>query len=309
MPTQSLDLQGHRGARGLMPENTLPGFSKALAIGVNTLELDCVITRDDVVVVCHDRQLNPDLARRNLEWVVAPGPVIRSLSYEELCEYEVGRIKPDTAYAERFPAQAPLDRVKIPRLSEVFALVKSLGADDVRFSIETKLHPLRPEQSPAPQAFAEMLLKEIDAAGMIDRTSVQSFDWRTLSVMQQLAPQIPTVYLSAQQSGEDTIGTASKTGSPWTNRIRYAEHGSVPRMVQAAGGKIWSPHQADLNAENIAEAHALGLGVVVWTVNDAAGIENMIDLGVDGIISDYPNRLRKVAESKGLPLPRVYGAA
>ncbi|HKO87589.1 MAG TPA: glycerophosphodiester phosphodiesterase [Burkholderiales bacterium] len=309
MPTQSLDLQGHRGARGLMPENTLPGFSKALAIGVNTLELDCVITRDDVVVVCHDRQLNPDLARRNLEWVVAPGPVIRSLSYEELCEYEVGRIKPDTAYAERFPAQAPLDRVKIPRLSEVFALVKSLGADDVRFSIETKLHPLRPEQSPAPQAFAEMLLKEIDAAGMIDRTSVQSFDWRTLAVMQQLAPQIPTVYLSVQQSGEDTIGTASKTGSPWTNRIRYAEHGSVPRMVQAAAGKIWSPHQADVNAENVAEAHALGLGVVVWTVNDAAGIENMIDLGVDGIISDYPNRLRKVAESKGLPLPRVYGAA
>lgn len=309
MSNRSLDLQGHRGARGLMPENTLPAFAKALEIGVSTLELDCAVTRDNVVVLSHGRRLNPDIARRDHEWIEPPGLAIRSLSYEALCAYEVGKIRPDSTYAERFPAQARLEKIRIPRLSDLFELVRTLGAEDVRFNIESKLHPLRPEESPAPNEFAQLLIAEIRAAGMAKRASIQSFDWRVLAAVQEQAPEIAPVYLSVQQSGEDTIGTASKTGSPWTNRIRYTEHGSVPRMVQAAGGKIWSPHQADLDEAKLAEAHALNLRVIVWTVNDAASMERLIDMGVDGIISDYPNRLRKVAESKGLPLPRAYATA
>lgn len=300
------DLQGHRGARGLMPENTLPGFAQALQIGVHTLELDCAVTRDDVLVLSHDRTLNPDITRREGRWIDAPGPAIRSLTYRELCAYDVGAIRPQSAYAERFPAQTVLQDVRIPRLEDLFGLVRDAGAEDARFNIETKLHPLRPEESLPPQAFAEALVAAIRAAGLAARCSIQSFDWRTLAAVQQLAPEIPTVYLSVQQSGEDTIGTASKTGSPWTNRIRYAEHGSVPRMVHAAGGQIWSPHQADLNEANLSEAHALGLRVIPWTVNDAATMEKLIGMGVDGLITDYPNRLRVVMEKKGLPLPKQY---
>jgi glycerophosphoryl diester phosphodiesterase len=303
---RKLDIQGHRGARGLLPENTLPGFAQALQTGVTTLELDCAVTRDDVLVVSHDRALNPDITRVGGRWLEARGPAIRTLSYAELAAYDVGAIRPDTSYFARFSAQTALENVRIPRLTEVFDLVAAVGAQDVRFNIETKIHPLRPEESLSPPAFAEALVGTIRAAGLAGRCSIQSFDWRTLAAVQEIAPDIPSVYLSVQQSGEDTIGTASKTGSPWTNRIRYAQHGSVPRMVAAAGGKIWSPHQDDVSPELLAEAHALGLRVVVWTVNDAAGMENMIDMGVDGIISDYPNRLRVVAERKGLELPAQY---
>lgn len=303
---RTIDIQGHRGARGLMPENTLPAFAQALQIGVTTLELDCAVTRDGVLVASHDRRLNPDITRRDGKWLESMGPAIRSLSYDELANYDVGAIRPDSPYFERFSAQTPMENLRIPRLTQIFDLVAAAGATTMRFNIETKLHPLRPEESLPPGPFAEALVAVVRDAGLADRCSIQSFDWRTLATVQAIAPEISTVYLSVQQSGDDTIGTASKTGSPWTNRIRYAEHGSVPRMVAAAGGRIWSPHQSDLSPELLAEAHALGLQVVVWTVNDAAGMESLIDMGVDGIITDYPNRLRVVAERKGLALPPQY---
>ena len=139
----TFDLQGHRGARGLMPENTLPAFAKALEIGVTTLELDTNITKDGVVVITHDPVLNPDLARLpDGKWLEMPadkGPYIFSLSYAELQKFDVGRIKPGTKYAERYPEQQSVDGTRIPRLADLFALVRKSGNENVRFNIETKL--------------------------------------------------------------------------------------------------------------------------------------------------------------------------
>ena len=289
-----------------MPENTLSAFARAMEIGVHTLELDCAMTRDGVLVVSHDMRLNPDLTRFEGEWLDSLGPAIFSLDYEKLCSYDVGAIRPDSGLAERFPAQVAMRDVRIPRLREVFELAARYEAATLRFNIETKIHPLQPHLGPSVDVFAQALIAEIRAAGLQSRSTIQSFDWRTLAAVQQSAPEIDTVYLTVQQSGEDTIGTASKTGSPWTNRIRYLEHGSVPRMVNAAGGRIWSPHWADLNADSLNEAHALGIRVIPWTVNNEADMRKLIELGVDGLISDYPNRLRNVAGSMDCELPPQY---
>ena len=138
---------------------------------------------------------------------------------------------------------------------------------------------------------------------MAARTAIQSFDWRTLSVVQREAPEIPTVYLSAQQPWQDNIRSGD-SASPWTAGLHVGGFGnSVPRMVKAAGGAVWSPYFGEVTADSVDEAHSLGLLVVVWTVNEPADMHRMIELGVDGIISDYPDRLRQVAGAAGIRLP------
>jgi glycerophosphoryl diester phosphodiesterase len=302
---QAFDLQGHRGARGLAPENTLPAFAKALSLGVTTLELDVGITRDGVVVVHHDRDLNPDITRgADGKWLDGRGPAIASLAYEELSRYDVGRLKPGTEYAKRYPAQRPSDGARVPRLADLFALARKAGNREVRFNIETKLSPLAPGQTLAPEPFARALLADIRKAGMENRVSIQSFDWRTLALVQKEAPDVPTVYLSARQSWTDNILADAPEGSPWTAGQQFRDHGSVPKMVRAAGGRIWSPFFGELDAAALAEARALGLRVVVWTVNAPEHIRRMLDLGVDGIISDRPDLVRAEMAARGMPLPR-----
>jgi glycerophosphoryl diester phosphodiesterase len=299
-----VELQGHRGARGLAPENTLPAFLAALRVGVHVLELDVGLTRDGVVVIGHDPTLNPDIVRdADGRFLEARGPAIASLSFAELQRYDVGRIKPGTRYAGLYPAQQGADGVRMPRLADLFALVKERGDTSVRFNIETKLSPLAPQQTAAPEVMARALIDAVRAAGVAARTTIQSFDWRTLAVVQKEAPDIPTVYLSAQQNWLDNIGAGKPEPSPWTAGIAFAAHGSVAKMVKAAGGRIWSPFFGDLDAAKLAEAKALGLKVVVWTVNDPAQIERMLELGVDGVITDRPDLAREVMQRRGLPLP------
>src|SRR5687768_1094249 len=218
----ALDIQGHRGARGLLPENTLPAFARALEIGVTTLELDCAITKDGVVVVSHDPVLNPDIARGpDGQWLPA-GPAIWSLTYDELQRYDVGRLNPARAYGKRWPDQQPVDGTRIPRLADVFALVAKSGNDTVRFNIETKISPVAPQQTTGPEDFARKLIAAVRAGGMARRTAIQSFDWRTLAVVQKEAPEIPTVYLTAESGSAANL---SRSGdSPWTAGIRYRDH-------------------------------------------------------------------------------------
>ena len=259
------DLQGHRGARGHAPENTLPGFERAIAIGVDTLELDVGVTRDGVVVIHHDRRLNPDLARGpDGQWVGAPAPTIFSLSYQDLQRYDVGRIRPGSEYARRLPHQKPVDGTRIPRLEELFARAGSA----VRFNIETKLVPEASEETLGPEPFARTLIAEVRKAGVAARTTIQSFDFRTLAVVQREAPEIATAYLTSGTKGE-----------------------AVPRMVHEAKGAIWSPNFQDLDPRALAVARELGVRVVAWTVNDPADIARVLGMKVDGIISDYPDRV------------------
>ncbi len=299
----AFDLQGHRGARGLAPENTLASFEVALKHGVTTLELDIAITRDGVLLVHHDLTLNPDITRNAQgRWLDKPSAPIHTLSWVELQTYDVGRLKPGTRYASNYPDQQPIDGTRIPRLADLFDLVKRGGHDGVRFAIETKTNPLLPEATVAPERFADAVVDEIRKAGMQHRTQILSFDWRTLAHVQRIAPEIPTVYVTAQQRWLDNIGADSRQASPWTAGLRYGDHGSVPKMIKAAGGKFWSVYFGDLSAANVQEAQALGLKVLVWTVNDAATMNRMLDLGIDGMITDRPDIARAVLRERRIEL-------
>jgi glycerophosphoryl diester phosphodiesterase len=306
LPAAAFDLQGHRGARGLAPENTLPAFAAALSLGVSTLELDTGVTRDGVVVIHHDPALSPDLTRGpDGRWLAERGPAIHALDDAELARYDVGRLNPAREYARRYPEQIPVDGTRVPRLSALFALVARSGNERVRFNIETKIDPRAPQLTLPPAQFARALIAEVRAAGMAARTSIQSFDWRTLAVVQAEAPEIATVYLSAQQRWLDNVAAGEAGRSAWTAGVQLAQHGSVPRMVKAAGGRVWSPFYGDLDAAGLAEARSVGLSVVVWTVNAPADIARMINLGVDGIISDRPDLVRAEMQRRGMPLPQA----
>lgn len=303
--TPGFDLQGHRGARGLWPENTLAGFRRTLEVGVVTLELDCGLTKDGVVVVSHDTVLNPDFTRgAGGRYLESAGPALATLTFDELRQYDVGRIKPGSDYAARFPEQRPVDGERIPRLADVYALVAKSGNRKVRFNVETKIDPLQPQLSAEPGPFVKALIAVIREAGMESRTTVQSFDWRTLVLVRELAPEIATVALTDQQPGEDSMEVGKPGASPWLGGLDVDDYGgSVPKAVVAIGAKTWSPHALDLTPGAIAEAQDLGLAVIPWTVNDPADMERAIDAGVDGLITDYPDRLRALLESKGIAVP------
>ncbi len=298
----AVEIQGHRGARGLAPENTLTGFRRALAIGVDVLELDVVTSADGVLMVNHDLRLNPARTRDGEgKWISEALPM-NSLSAAAIKTFDIGRIDPGSRYAGRFPDQTAADGARVPALEEVFKLIGQVPG--VALNIETKLAPAHPALSLPPAAFADKLVRAVRKAGLSARVSIQSFDWRTLQRVQKVAPEIPTVYLSAAQPWLDTVEAGQAGASPWLAGFDADNHGgSLPRLIKAAGGAIWSPYHRDLTAAALAEARQLGLRVVVWTVNKEADMSRLIDIGVDGIITDYPDRLRQVLASMGRPLP------
>ena len=283
-----------------MPENTLPAFEHALALGVDTLELDIGVTADGVVVIAHDPYLNPLIVRDAAGQFLpaGKGPLLKSLTFARLQAYQLGRIQPGTPYATTFASQQGRDNIRFPTLASLFERVKALGANDVRFNIETKVDPSRPDDTVSPEAMTRALLQVVRDAGMVARVSIQSFDWRSLQLVQQLEPRIPTVYLTIQTANADNVRDG------WTAGFKLADHGSVPRMVKAAGGAVWSPNGGAVTEALVKEAQALGLKVVPWTINTPADLDRMIGWGVDGLITDYPDRLRDVMDKRGMPLPK-----
>jgi glycerophosphoryl diester phosphodiesterase len=162
---------------------------------------------------------------------------------------------------------------------------------------------LEPDATTTPEDFARKLIAAIRAGGMEQRAVIQSFDWRTLQVVQKEAPAIPTVFLTVEKGFMDGI-QRDKPSSPWTAGFHVSRYGgSIPRMVKAAGGAVWSPYYAETTREQVKEAQALGLKVVVWTVNAPSDMRRLIEWGVDGIISDRPDLLRRTAGEMGVSLP------
>ena len=266
-----IDVQGHRGARGYLPENTLPSFARALELGVTTLELDVAVTRDGVVVIHHDRGLNIDIARGpDGHWVDVPIPINR-LTYAELQRYDVGRLRPGSAYARHFPQQQPLDGTRIPRLADLFQMTQANRT--IGFNIEPKMDDDALDETLPAAPFARALIAEVRKAGVQKRTTVQAFHWPLLKVVEREAPEMPTVYCTEGK-------------------------GSDPARVQAAGGKIWSPDYQMLTPEKIPAARKSGMKITVWTVNEPADIARVIDMGVDGIASDYPDRVIELVKKR-----------
>jgi glycerophosphoryl diester phosphodiesterase len=262
----AFDLQGHRGARGLLPENTLPSFQKALDLGVDTLECDMAITSDSVVVLYHDLWLNPDITRGpDGQWLEKRGKAIVEMTYAELQKYDVGRIKPGTDYAREFPDQVGIDGARIPRLADLFELVKKSGNPKVNINCETKVNPYQVQATYAPDDFARLVMAEIRKSGMAQRTMVHSFHCDTLQLIQKEAPEIRTVYVVNQRSIDARQGGGDR--SPVNH----------PLVTTAM----------------LEEARALGVVVIPWTVNDVPTIRKLLDMGVDGIISDRPDLVQQ----------------
>lgn len=298
---KAFDLQGHRGARGLLPENTLPAYEEALRIGVSTLELDVGVSSDGVVVISHDRALNPEITRdAQGQWLNAP-ILVNSLTFAHLQSFDVGRINPASEYAQRFPTQTPLDGTHMPSLAQLF---ERMQATHLHFNIETKISPDHPSETVSPEVFVDLLLSVIHAHSMQARVVVQSFDWRTLQLVQQRAPGLRTACLTAQQAWTDNI-TPVPGKARWTGGVRREDHADVPSMVHAAGSSIWSPYFGDIDSTLVAKAHLLGLKVVPWTVNSTPEIQATLALGIDGLISDYPHLARDVLIALGIPLAYI----
>jgi glycerophosphoryl diester phosphodiesterase len=299
----AFDLQGHRGARGLAPENTIPAFATALSLGITTLEFDVNLSKDGKLVVGHDPVLLPHLARLDNKWIATPGPVIWQSTAEEVRRYDVGRLDPSSRYGQTYPEQRPVDGTRMPLLEQVFALVAKSANTSVRFNIETKLNPAKPDESAPPEQFAAALVQAIRDAGMTRRASIQSFDWRTLKAAAALAPEIPRVHLTIEGTNSDNVQRGQSGASPWMGGLDADDYPSTPALVKAAGGQIWSPFWRNVTPELVSEAQKLGLQVIPWTVNDPVEMERQIDMKVDGLISDYPDRLRKVMQARGMALP------
>jgi glycerophosphoryl diester phosphodiesterase len=283
-----IDLQGHRGARGLFPENTIAGFAGTLAIGVDTLELDVTMTADDVVVVTHDARLNPDITRTaDGAWLTQPGPPIRSLRWAELAGYDVGRMRPGSRYALQFPDQVPRDGSRIPTLADVLRFDGT-----TTFNIELKSSP----ESADGVRLADAVVAVAEAVGATSRIIVQSFDWRGPRRVRQTRADIRLGWLTRSEIFADA---RAWWGGPHPSDFG----GSVPRAVAAEGGSIWTPLYRDLTQESLAEAHTLSLRVVPWTVNQPEDIRRLLQWGVDGLITDRPDLARVVLAEAGFPLP------
>jgi glycerophosphoryl diester phosphodiesterase len=299
-PRPVFDLQGHRGARGLAPENTLAGFATALAVGVHTLELDVGVTRDGVAVITHDPKLNPNITRdARGQWLETEGPSIVSMTLAQVQSHDVGRLKPLSRYAQTHATQVAKDGERIPTLSSLFELVAQKRAASLRFNIETKITPDDAQGTVDPSTFVRTILAEVNRFGLQRRVTLQSFDWRTLREAKRVDPSIETACLTVKQNWMDNLSNGK-----WTAGITLGEHGGfAPRMVKAAGCEVWSPYFGDVDEASMAEAKRLKLAVVPWTTNAPEHIERMLDLKVDGLISDRPDRVREAMQKRGMALP------
>jgi glycerophosphoryl diester phosphodiesterase len=301
----SFDLQSHRGGRGEWTEESLAAFGNSLRLGVTTLELDTHLTEDGKVIVWHDDTIQAGKCQDTAP--ATPGDAEYPYVGHRVAELTLAQVKTlNCGYAQLpgYPEQDVIEGNRIAELKDVFQLANDYGAGKVRFNVETKV-----ESSMVGGAGMEALTKaaviEIYKAGMSERTSVQSFDWSSLNLTRKIAPQLPLVALS---SGDAWLQVGQPGASPNLGGIDIDDYdGSLAKAAAAQGYDVVSPTFRSVTPAMIAEAHQLGLPVIPWTVNTAADMAQLMDLGVDGIITDYPTRLRTLMEQRGLKLPKAYG--
>jgi glycerophosphoryl diester phosphodiesterase len=284
-------IYGHRGARAVLPENTMVGFEYLAEIGVPAVEIDVQNVQGGVPVVIHDPLVPMQLARDGAgNWLPAPGPKIRDLTVAELQAYDLGRLHPDHDYGKRYPNQRPVDGARAPLLADVLGWQEK--HDGMILNIEIKSFAHRDDLGDPPAALVASVLAALAAHDLAARVVISSFDWRVLSALKAAAPEIARAYLSYQQPGEDLTVTE---GSPWMAGLSLAQAGgSLPRLIAAQGARAWCPYFRDLTPQAVAEAHDADLAVNVWTVNAEEDMRAMMEMGVDGIITDDPALALKV---------------
>jgi len=288
---------GHRGAAGLIPENTLIGFTRAIAIGVDAIELDVLMTADNVLVVHHDFSLKPEIARLpDGAWLNDRiGTQINQLTFKQLKAFDVGRLKPNSRYASKYPDQVPSDGERIPLLREVIQLVKNSNRESLHLWIEIKTSPEEPGKTPPPESVAESIIALLKEEQFTQRVKILSFDWRSLVHVQKVAPTIPTVYLTSSNKQFKAASFMNPWESDWTAGFDIGKHGgSIPQTIVAAGGSWWAPKYSQIKQIQIDEAHRMGICIAVWTPDSKTAIKKMIDMGVDAIITNRPDIMESI---------------
>lgn len=276
---------GHRGARSLLPENTIPGFQKALELGADMIEIDVQVTSDGVAVVVHDTVLTGALCRRDGIWLPDPGIPISTTTWAELAKLDLGMARPGGPVAKNFPGQQPLSSAQIPRLSEV---LEFLALHTTPALLEIKRDLADPDALPVSRC-VEAILAEIDttskeAADLI----VQSFDWDVLAEVQRLWPSARIAALSSERGTPRMVYEGSPWLGHWADRV--GRDGVVPILAEN-GWSTWSAAYQDLDSDIIDFAHETGLQVFAWTVNNPARANTLVTQGVDGLITDDPERI------------------
>jgi glycerophosphoryl diester phosphodiesterase len=322
---RAFDLQAHRGGLGLVVENTLPAFANALELGVSTLELDVQITEDGYAVVTHDRDPSPNKCVDTApafpgdpEFPYVPGQrFIRDLTLAQVRTIDCGSLR-----LAQYPGQRLAPGARMPLLSEVFGLVRSYRAHRVTLNVETKVEAGAPEQTAPRERFVQVVARDVRRARLLDQVTIQSFDWGALMRMRQVEPRLPIVALT---NGQQFLQAGQPGASPWLGGIDIDDFaGSLQQRYVAAaasfgadavspvhgdpqGGHVGDPGYVPFTTpELVRAAHRAGMRVVPWTVNDRATIESLMDIGVDGIITDVPDLLRTIMAERGHRLPRAY---
>ncbi|MEU6787629.1 glycerophosphodiester phosphodiesterase family protein [Nonomuraea angiospora] len=292
-----VEIHGHRGARGLWPENTLPGMSRTMELGVHALELDVALTADRRLVLTHDLTVSAVTSadRRPLraDDPLYPyvGKPINALTLAQLRMLDVGvRLPrhPDDPFAL---TQVAMPETRMPTLGAVLGLVNAYEAEGVRLHVELKSDPTRPHLTADPELFTELVVEELDRHGRLDNVAVLSFDWRIIAHAARLAPGARRFALIEL----DTLHWHDDLGD------------DIPAAARDAGATTLSPEHAMVDEALMAQARAAGLDVAVWTVNEAGLAARMLDLGVAGIVTDYPDRMRELWRERGMELPEPVG--
>lgn len=300
----SFDFQAHRGGRGEWTEESLTAFANALKLGVSTLELDTHLTADGKIIVWHDDTIQADKCQDTAP--AAPGDPAFPYVGDRVADLSLAQIKTlDCGFTQLkgFPEQDVIEGNRIAELADVFQLARDAEANKVRFNIETKVEDGK-AGGPGMVALTKAVVAEIQASGMAERSTVQSFDWSSLNLTKQLAPELPLVALS---SGDAWLEVGQPGASPNLGGIDIDSYGgSLAKAAAAQGYDAISPTFRSVTPGMIADAHNLGLPVIPWTVNTTADMNRLMDLGVDGLITDYPTRLRTVMDERGLKLPKAY---
>ncbi|NMD54312.1 MULTISPECIES: glycerophosphodiester phosphodiesterase family protein [Tsukamurella] len=311
---RTVDLQAHRGGLGLQTESTLEGFSAAMRLGVTTLELDTQVTKDRKVVITHDRKVDArkcvDTARATPGDPQYPyvGKYIHELTYAQIRTMNCG-------YEKVAATQRVVEGARIPELRELFDLVRSRRSP-VRMNIETKVEAGAPSETAPRGEFVRAVAGEIARSGLARQVTIQSFDWAAL---REIGPLLPGAGLIALTNGEQFLQTGKPGASPWLGLDVDSCGGDWVRAAKATipGLTAISPVQGDpqdggvgdagfvrfTTPELIRRAHDLGLKVIPWTVNDPATMRALLNDGVDGLITDYPDRARTVLRELGVALP------
>ena len=296
-----IKIYGHRGARGDLPENTLESFKYLFKNNINAYETDILISKDLIPVITHDFRLDPSFTKDNEgNWITDENIIIFDLSYDELLKFDVGSLNKLSRYGRRFVNQKTLENQKIPKLSELLELSSKNKSENLLINLEIKSTPDEENLTPTPEEMVKLVMQEVNKSNLQNKIIISSFDWRTLTEIKNHYPEISRAYLSFQQQTGIKIKNTIYNRSPWMSYLPFFEKYELPKIIKSQGGKALHPYHKDITKKLVDISHQEDLPVNVWTVNEENDMLKMIEYGVDGIMTDYPLRLKELCDKENI---------